>query len=102
MQRNQHTVETFAAQHEDSQDAQRPQESTERGVVPNQRDVQTATFEEHSAHVSHTIRAYVQVQATAEITRGNNNGGLSVVVFERKTHTRILLSSMTKKNAYSN
>lgn len=61
MQRNQHTVETFAAQHEASQNAQGPQEPTKRGVVPDQRDVQTATLEEHSAHVSHTIRSYVQV-----------------------------------------
>jgi len=61
VQRDQHTIETIAAQHEDGQDAQGPQELAERGLVPDQRDVQTAASEEHIAHVPHTVRAYFQV-----------------------------------------
>jgi len=35
MQRDQHTVKAFVTQHEDGKDAKRPQESAERGVVPD-------------------------------------------------------------------
>jgi len=35
MQRDQHTVKAFVTQHEDSKDAKGPQESAERGVVPD-------------------------------------------------------------------
>jgi len=35
MQCDQHTVKTFVTQHEDSKDAKGPQESAERGVVPD-------------------------------------------------------------------
>jgi len=63
VQRDQHTVETFAAQHENGQDAQGPQELVERSVVSDQRDVQTAAPEEHGTHVSHTVRTDLQVSA---------------------------------------
>jgi len=59
MQCDQHTVKAFVTQHEDGKDTKGPQESAQRGVVPDQRDVQTTTLEKHFTHVPHTVRVDV-------------------------------------------
>lgn len=61
MQRDQHTVETVAAQRENGQDSQGLEEAAQRSMVSDQRDVQTSTSEEHGTHVSHTVRTDFQV-----------------------------------------
>jgi len=67
MQRDQHTVKAFVTQHEDGKDTKRPQESAERGVVPDQRDVQTTTPKEYVTHVPHTVRVDFQVSERAAL-----------------------------------